>query len=411
VRRRLALPLLLAALASPIVARASIEQFSGFDVLAPEVDNENGFDYALLQPVEHWRAEWDTARTALRSDQGCMTAGVWYQANEFKARSSMSQHSWLDLGFTQHTDPAGSYEWLQFAFMHATRRWGAYGLRFRPAYDKSQHDFALLWSMGDGRSPLQVNAEFSIEDTFNKLWTFRQTAVGETRLQPYRVHPFEPGLDVTWRGARHRVELGGIWLSPMRQDLIDPDPAAAGTRTLVGEHTRLLAERTLGDWTLLSRYEITSARSTHTSAVSPGDDRIARQQWIAEAGLRRRLLPRLDAEGRYFYERRDEDWSPPTASAAFRALDRIGLARLEWSTRSEWRYRLGLLYDRIGIARNGIVPGFTYGSRKEARGLIEIDARLGAVRIAASEGIQLSQQPYPVTFHHDKGFLHLQTTF
>jgi hypothetical protein len=31
--------------------------------------------------------------------------------------------------------------------------------------------------------------------------------------------------------------------------------------------------------------------------------------------------------------------------------------------------------------------------------------------LQASEGVELDAEPYEVSFHHDKGFLHLQTTF
>ncbi len=403
--------LLLAALAAAVPARASIEQFSTFDVLAPEVDDENAIDYLLMRPTDNWRDEWDTSPAALRTDQGCMTSAIWYQANEFKARSPMGGRAWLDFGFVQHTDPEGSYQWLQFDFLHAVGNAGAAGFRFRPSYDKSQQDFAALWTSGDGRSPLQARFTFSVEDMFDELWTFHQIAVGDQHYEIYRVHPFEPSFELVWRGERHRIEIADAWLMPMRQDIVDPSPAVSGTRSLRGDRGRVLAERALGSWTLLSRFESTSARSTRSNLVDPGDGRNDRRQWSAEGGLRRVLGPRLTAEARYVYQVRAEDWRPPVASASFHALDRIGQGELAWQVRGEWRLRFGLLYDRIGIARTGEVPGFTYGSRKESRGYIGIQARLGRVRLQAMEGIELDSEPYKVTFHHDKGFLHLQTTF
>jgi hypothetical protein len=69
------------------------------------------------------------------------------------------------------------------------------------------------------------------------------------------------------------------------------------------------------------------------------------------------------------------------------------------------------MYDRIGIARAGVDPFFTYGSRKESRAYLGLDARFGRVSVSGVEGIELDQEPYEVTFHHDKGFLRLQTTF
>jgi hypothetical protein len=411
VRRGLALLFVLAALVPARNAHASIEQFSTFDVLAPEVDDEYAIDQVLLRPPEAWRAEWDTSATAVRADQGCLTAGIWYQDNQVKGRAPMGSRSWLDLGFTQHTDPAGSYEWLQFDFMRATRRYGAFGLRFRPSGDKSTQDFALLWTAGNGSSPLQAHVNFSIEDTFNKLWTFRQTQVGETHLQPYRVHPFEPSGELIWRGAHHRLEIRDQWLSPMRQDILDPDPALNATRTLFGHHGEIRGERSFGAWTPFARFETVNARSTLTTHGVPGDGRTDRQQWSAELGGRRAFDERWSAEGRYVYMTRAEDWRPPVADARFHALDRIAEATVAWQAHPHWRFDAGLLYDRVSIARQGVVPGFTYGTRKESRGLIGVDAQLGKVRFMATECIELDSEPYQVTFHHDKGFLHLQTSF
>ena len=410
--RRIALWLLLcAALVPAVPARASIEEFSTLDVFAPEVDDENALDYFLSRQPEEWRAEWEDSAAALRTDQGCMTAGIWYQANEFKARSSMAAHTWLDLGFLEHTDPGGSYQWLEFGVRHATRRFGTFGGRFRPAYDKSKQDFAALWELGDSRSRLQVRTTLSIEDAFNKLWTFRQTQVGGARLEPYRVHPFEPSVDIVWRGAHHRVELADTWLTPSRQDIFDPDPLLTGTRTLRGDHALVLAERQLGPWTTIARYEGTAVRSSWRNAVQPGDGHVDRQRWSAELAIRRQLTPRLRAEGRYAYMDRAQDWRPPVARGAFAALDRMGEAELAWQASERWQLDGGLLYDRIGVALNGAPPGFTYGSRKESRAFISVQARLGRVRVQLVEGIELDSEPYTVSFHHDKGFLHLQTTF
>ena len=401
--------MLAAALLATHTAHASIEQFASFDVFAPEIDDESAFDYFLSRPLDDWRAEWESSHSALRADQGCMTAGIWYQDNEFKTRSDMGKRAWLDVGFLQHTDPAGSWQSLQFDVLRSTR-WGAFGGRFKPSYEKSQQDFAALWELGDGRSAWQARATFTIEDTFNKLWTFRQASVGENHWEPYRVHPFEPALDVTWRGPHHRLQLADTWLTPSRQDIVDADPAIAGTRTLQGNHALFLAERDLGRWTGIARWECTSARSGRTSPALIGDGRVDRQRWIAEATVRRALGPRWRAEAGYFYERRAQDWRPPIASGTFGALDRVGHAEVAWQPREGWQLRTGLLYDRAGVARTWVQPGF-YGSRKESRAYIGMQARLGRVRIQAIEGIELDTEPYPVSFHHDKGFLHLQTTF
>ncbi len=409
-RALVAAALLLATFAAARPARASLEQFQGFDVFAPEDDDENAIDYFLARPLDDWRADWEGATGGVRSDQGCMTAGVWYQDNTFKARAPMGDHTWLDTEFLQHTDPGGSYQWVQFDVLRRTR-WGAFGGRFRPAYEKSQHDFAALWQLGDGRAPLQVRATLSAEDAFNELWTFRQSQVGEVRRQPYHVHPFEPSLDVVSRGPRHRLELSATWLTPMRQEIIDPDSLVAGTRTLRGGQLLALAERTVGAWTGIARAELVSARSTQANLVQAGDGRVDRERWSGEVAVRRRLGPRWRAEGRYIYMRRAEDWRPPVDAASFGALDRIGHAGLVWDRSERWQGLLGLLYDRVSVGWSGNPPGFSYGTRKESRAYFGFQALIGRVRVQAVEGIELDSEPYQVTFHHDKGFLHAQTTF
>ena len=63
------------------------------------------------------------------------------------------------------------------------------------------------------------------------------------------------------------------------------------------------------------------------------------------------------------------------------------------------------------MARSGTTPRVNYGSRHESRAYFGLDARFGRVRVSGVEGIELDPEPYEVWFHHDKGFLALQTTF
>src|SRR5262249_9725007 len=148
----------------------------------------------------------------------------------------------------------------------------------------------------------------------------------------------------------------------------------------------------------------TEALSTRTSPVRFGDDRTERALWLADVGFRRPLSPRTTVEAHYVYQHRIEDWHPPTAIASFRALDRIGEAEVGWQAHPDWRFRAGLLYDRVGIANDGRLPGFTWFSRKESRGFLSVQARLGRVRFQGTECIELDHEAYNVTFHHDKGF-------
>ena len=225
------------------------------------------------------------------------------------------------------------------------------------------------------------------------------------------MHPYEPSFVVVSRGTHHRVEVAGTWLTTSSRKIVDPDPLIAGSTTLRGTAAHVYAQRTDGAWTSLARFEHQAARSTQAVTALAGDGLEDRTRWSAELAVRRRLAPRWRLEGGYLYMRRAEDWRPPLGNGTFAALDRVGHAELAWQVRDGWSASTGLLYDRIGVAQSGAPPGFTYGSRKEARATLGLQARFGKVRLQGTEGIQLSTKPYPVTFHHDKGFLHLQTTF
>lgn len=409
-RRTAAALAVLALLATAARARANEDEFATFDVLAQEADIKNFLDYYLARTPDAWRAEWDDSTGGVRVDQGCMTAGIWYQSNELKSRAPLGPRAWMDAGFLQHADPQASWQWVRLDFWRDLGRFGAVGGRFQPAYEKSQHDFAALWQSGRPGDPLLVRATFTVVDAFNNLWEFRQSQVG-THWEPYRAHPFQPELLVRARGPRHRVEFEGKWLTPSRREIHDAVPENAGVATLWGSRFRAVAERDAGAWTGILRGEGTQALSTHASPAVPGDGRSYRRAWIAEAGVRRTLSPRLAAEARYLYGSRAQDWRPPLASAAFRALDRMGTAEVDWRARPEWLVRMGLLYDRVGVTEDGSVPGFSWLSRKKSRAFVGLQARFGRVRVQGIEGIDLDREPYPVSFRHDKGFLHLQTTF
>ena len=64
-----------------------------------------------------------------------------------------------------------------------------------------------------------------------------------------------------------------------------------------------------------------------------------------------------------------------------------------------------------GVWPNGYIPVEPTGTRYEDRAFFSLQKLFGRVRLQGIEGIELDKEPYPVTFHHDKGFLQLQTTF
>jgi len=410
VRRRPGLALLVAAVLVAGPARASVEEFSGFDVAMMEEDDENMLDHFLSRPPDAWRDEWERSNAGFRSSEGCLTSGLWYLANDFRSRAPLGSRAWMDVQFRQVNDDEAAWQWLQLDFRYPTSRFGTPGWRFRPSYDKSQQDFAALWDYGDGATPLQVQAVFTFEDLFNSLWEFRQARVGN-HSEPYRAHPFEPALRVVSRGAHHRVELSGTWLTPSRKLIRDPLVALDGSYSLWGSKAFVLAEAGASGWLGIARFEGIQALSSRPYDAQPGDGREYRRRWTAELALRRELTPALRVEARYVYQARAQDWRPPIADATFRALDRMPVVELDWTVKDDLALRVGAMYDRIGIGTRGAVPSFTYGSRKESRAFIGLQARFGRVRVQGVEGIELDAEPYEVTFHHDKGFLQMQTAF
>jgi hypothetical protein len=73
--------------------------------------------------------------------------------------------------------------------------------------------------------------------------------------------------------------------------------------------------------------------------------------------------------------------------------------------------RVGGLYDRLGFDHTGLTRVPSEARKKESRAYIGLVARFGRVSLAGVEGIELDREPYDVSFHHDKGFLQLQSTF
>ena len=130
-----------------------------------------------------------------------------------------------------------------------------------------------------------------------------------------------------------------------------------------------------------------------------------------ETALRRQVRANLTAELRYLYQDRTQDHERPSGPGAFRGLDRMLGAELEWRINPTLTARFGGLYDRILIARSGIAFAKSDGTRNESRGYLGLAARFGRVSVSGVEGIELDPEPYPVWFVHDKGFLQLQAPF
>jgi hypothetical protein len=385
VRGRLLAALALAVLLAP-AARASVEEFSTYHVAVIESDDENFFDHWLVRTPLRWEDEYRAAPNAFRTSQGCYTAGQWYQGTDFKARAALGKSAYLDIGLLQMFDDLAQYQWLRFEFRFRAGGAGTFGFRFQPTQDKSKQDFAALWDWGEPGGPLEIGAAF-------------------------RAHPVEPALRVAARGTHHRIEVEGKWLTPLRADVLEPDQTKTGGYSLWGAKGALLAIGMTGPWEFEARGADQQALSHASTTGIPGDGHNFRRLWRVEGAVRRRIGSAWTAEARGAYQERDENWQPPVADAEFLAIDRGLAAELAGEPRKNWHVRVGLMHDRIGVEQQGSVPVFTWGTRKESRAYLGLEALFGRVRVQGIEGIELDAEPYEVTFHHDKGYLQLQTTF
>ncbi|HEY3216692.1 MAG TPA: TonB-dependent receptor [Candidatus Eisenbacteria bacterium] len=395
---------------SPGTARAGTEEFSTFDVVAQEEDDESLLDHVLARPPVEWRDEWERSPQAIRTAQGCLTSGQWFIATQLKLRAPLGEHASFGLDLRQDDSDISSYQYVDFSFRFPTR-WGAPGALFRPLFDKSLQDFALTWETGSDTAAFQLQTAFAFEDAFNNLWEFRQTRVGN-HAEPYERHPYEPGLRLVARGGSLRAEIGGRYLTPSRKRIrVDPATRLDQRFTLWGTLGWASFEvRALGiTWEAQGANQQTR-RSEWLSDGSPRTHDFQRQ-WSAEAAARRHWTARLTTEARWDYQERFLGAEPTASPSAFSAVDRVLQLEADYALGPVWSARVGALHDRITVGQVGRPRFTTYGTRVESRAYVGLEARFGKVSVSAVEGVELDPEPYEVWGVHDKAFLQLQTTF
>ena len=391
-------------------ARAATEEFSTFHVATQEEDDESLLDHVLTRAPRVWQDEWERAPMALRTAQGCLTSGQWFIHTDLKLRAPLGRSARLGVELRQSESDISSYEYLDFAFRFPTRI-GTAGASFRPLFDKSRQDFALLWEVGADTLSFDSQVVFTIEDMFNNLWAFRQTRVGNAS-EPYLRHPYEPAFRLRGRREGWRAEISGKYLTPSLK-LVEGHLVTLPQRhvTLWGTLANVAVEIDLAGATLELRGWNQQARSTDQPVdLSTGDNANWRRQWTAEAALTRKIA-RLDAELRTIYQSRIEQWAPPQGPGTFDGIDRVLQLDARYEFTPVFHARAGGIYDRISIDKSGYQPYFTWGSRTESRAYFGLAVRFGRVSIEAIEGVELDNEGYEVWWVHDKGFLHLQTTF
>jgi len=398
-------------------ARASYEEFSTLNVGREEADDENLLDHVLVQQPKDWFDEWELSTRAFRSSQGCFTAGQWYLDHELKLKVPMGDTTFLDLGIRDVSDDESTYGWTQFDLRFPMPSMGLWGVRFRPSFDKSRQDLGILWDHGTAATPLQIQAVMGFEDIFNKFWSLRQVSVGDD-AEPYLHHPYEPALRVVWRGGGPRFETNVKWLTPSSKQFLTIDPTQRRIEDLWGLKNDAELSQRVGDYVGLVDYEMVQASSYAYWEQQPGDHHQYSRRWRVEGNLQRRIGEHASVSMRFFYQERTQVWQP-VLTTALGVIDRMPM--VEGSFRAKWDLgvRVGYMRNRITVSGNGGAPMFiyggsqflTFGSRYENRAFFSLQKQFGRVRIQGTEGIELDHETYPVTFHHDKGFIHIQTTF
>jgi len=410
-----ALPIALALLAlGAMHARASVEEFSTFSVVNQELDDESLLDHYLTRPPLMWRDEWEHSASGLYTSQGCLTSGHWFIDTDLLVRAPMGKKAWFGANLLQSQSDISSYQYLDLLFRFPMPV-GTFGAMFRPMADKSAQDFSLSWQFGSDTSAYQLEAIFTFEDIFNNFWAFRQTQVGELS-EPYLQRPYEPALHFTTRHDHWRADVAGKWLTPSRKSIVHMN---TGINDEYHDIWGVLGtgefEFDVGRTTFGARGSNMQAREHDNPLILALPENLSyRRQWLAE-GFVRRPLPvwkGMMVQARYVYEGRIEFGGPPDQQAILRCDDRMMNLDVTATLSRTLTARVGGLFDRIGVDQSHKSPlWFTWGTRNESRAYLSLIARFGRVSVTGIEGIELDPEPYPVTFHHDKGFLQLQTTF
>lgn len=399
--------LLAAPAALPPAAWASSEEFSSFDVVRLEEDDESALDHLLARPPEAWREEWERAPLAFRTSQGCFTSGQWYMHDQLRLVSPAGGRVRFALELDRLESDLLAYEHLDLWLLFPLRA-GTLGVMFRPYYDKSRQDFALRWELGADTTRHQLQLTYGLEDLFNNLWVWRQTRVGESG-QPYERHPWEPAIRAAVRRERWRAGLEGRWLTLARKRLNATVTEAARTQTLWGTFAAADVEaRALGA-TWRARAEDRQARSTDRPDAG-GSGRVTRRLWRAEAGVRRPVARGITVAADWIHMDRMQSEREPRPALAFHGVDRIVRLEALWSPRATLALRAGGLFDRVTADRSGAASE-QHGGRNESRAYVGVVLRFGRLSVTATEGVELDPERYEVWNHHDKGFVQLQTTF
>ena len=146
-------------------------------------------------------------------------------------------------------------------------------------------------------------------------------------------------------------------------------------------------------------FDMVQASSSAEWPSQPGDHHLFSRRWRVEGGLSHPYGEHARVTARFIYQERLQLWTPPIADALLDCIDRMPVLE------TEFQLPLG-----IGV-RTGVVPTFSWGTRKENRLFVALQKRFGKVLVQGTEGIELDKEGYDVAFVHDKGFVHVMVPF
>lgn len=400
-------------LIAPGAARAGSEEFSTFDVIRQEEDDESLLDHLLTRPPREWRGAWERAPQAVRSSQGCLTSGQWFVDTRLKLEAPLGDKARFGFDLRDEQTDRLAVTYFDFSFRFPTA-FGTPGFWFRPLFDKSRQDLGVFWEAGAETAAAYARVTFGFEDLFNNLWEFRQSQVGQSS-EPYVKHPFEPAFRMHLRRGRWRFEFEGLVLTPSRKRF----GADTLTRysTLWGSTGRVLAEASALGATWSVSCDSRLARSTDSHPVPTVELELmnVRRQWAVEAMVSRPIGPDWEVDLRWLYQdrhqRRSGDGLTSFSEIRLDAVDRVTQMEARRRLGDHWGLRAGAMIDRVTVAASTPTPFLTYGTRTESRAYFGLTGRFGAVVVSVVEGIELDREGYDVWGVHDKAFAQLQTLF
>src|SRR5215471_3483464 len=329
----------------PARARASYEEFSTLNVGVSEGDDEYMFDQELSRPPLWWHDEYNLNSNAFRSSMGCFTAGQWHIDNNLKFTVPLGDTARFTLDYLEYADMEAAYSWTRLEARFPMFNTGVWGFRYTPNFDKSRQDFALMWEHGNARSPFQIQAAFTLEDFFNNFWSQRQVKVGG-QPEPYIRHPYEPALNVTWRGGGPKFSANAKWLTPSTKRFETTDPALRRTEKLWGAKGNSVVSQSIGRTTVEGAFEMVTASSWADWDQVAGDHHQFARRWRITGSLTQDFGEDAHVALRYYYMDRTQVWRPPVGNAQLNVIDRCVMLDSWFKAPWELGARVGIMRDR-----------------------------------------------------------------